>query len=382
MIHRILVNPGTPQAWDIALRPGVNRIGSSQENDFVIDHPSISAQHCEVLVGDTGVRLKDLGSETGTFAGGVPVGELWLQSGQHIQIGAVATMFESRQPTPSAPSVSQPAPGATVFVAGFGSSSAARPAECEPIEPRAAGLDSPGKSLSCGSAESTDRPKKFPVHQAAEREALRRKQFILGTGGTITGCLLGVFVWALLTKVTGTPLLVMAWGVGGAAGFGAHFLAKGGGLPLGIAAATCALAGIIGGDVMAAKLIRTKQANRQAVTAYRSQLEFAKESVRADSPEKIRNLLSQLNQKAPGEITDDQVRSFQTEEQPRFRDFALGKPSKAEFVSEAENKFTQEFDYKEYFLKEDVKSGLFILLFAALAIVTAYKIGSGKPNED
>jgi hypothetical protein len=194
------------------------------------------------------------------------------------------------------------------------------------------------------------------------------------------GSIIGVFIWFLLIKSTGSALLVLAWGVGGSTGAGALLAAKRGGLPLGIAAAICALAAIIYGDCLAAKTIQRQMAGERAIAAYRSQLEFAKEAVRADSPEEFRKLLAQVNQKSPDEITDEQIKTFQNEELPRQRDFALGRPSKAEFASEMETQFANEFNYREYFFKEDVKSGAFIALFTLLGIVTAYKVGSGKTH--
>lgn len=111
MSHRLLINPGTPQAWEIQLKPGVNRIGRGEQNDFQIPHGSISSVHCEIVVSDAGVLLKDLGSTNGTFLNRAPVKEITLQSGQHLQLGAVDMIFESDPPTASsAPSASAPAP--------------------------------------------------------------------------------------------------------------------------------------------------------------------------------------------------------------------------------------------------------------------------------
>src|SRR6266567_3117522 len=36
----------------IELKLGVNRLGRSPDNDFQIEHPTISANHCEVVVAD------------------------------------------------------------------------------------------------------------------------------------------------------------------------------------------------------------------------------------------------------------------------------------------------------------------------------------------
>jgi hypothetical protein len=103
MNYRLLVNPGTPQAWEIQLKPGVNRIGRNEENDFTINHTSVSGSHCEITVSADGVFLKDLGSTNGTFVNRAPVREVWLQPGQHVQFGPVDMTFESASPTPAAP---------------------------------------------------------------------------------------------------------------------------------------------------------------------------------------------------------------------------------------------------------------------------------------
>lgn len=95
MIHRLLINPGTPQSWEIQLKAGPNRIGRREENDHQIEHPSVSGAHCEIVVSDGSVHLKDLGSTNGTFVNRAPVQEILLQSGQHVQLGNVDMIFET-----------------------------------------------------------------------------------------------------------------------------------------------------------------------------------------------------------------------------------------------------------------------------------------------
>lgn len=96
-MNRLLVNPGTPQAWEIALKPGANRIGRSEDNDFTIPHSSVSSSHCEVVVTDDGVFFRDLGSTNGSFVNRARVNESphSLQNGQHIQLGSVDLIFEA-----------------------------------------------------------------------------------------------------------------------------------------------------------------------------------------------------------------------------------------------------------------------------------------------
>ena len=95
MTNRLLVNPGTPQAWEIPLKSGVTRIGRGDQNDCMVNHPSVSSSHCEIVVSSAGVLLKDLGSTNGTFVNRAPVREAVLQSGQHVQLGSVNMLFEA-----------------------------------------------------------------------------------------------------------------------------------------------------------------------------------------------------------------------------------------------------------------------------------------------
>jgi len=119
-----------------------------------------------------------------------------------------------------------------------------------------------------------------------------------------------------------------------------------------------------------------------AAFAYVVELEFAREAVKAETPEDFRKLLAEEDEKSPEEITDAQIKKFQDEELPRLRDLTKGKPSRADYAKNLGAKFADEFDYKEFFLHEDVKSGLFMVLFAVLGIATAYKVASGEEDSD
>jgi hypothetical protein len=110
LMNRLLVNPGTPQAWEIQLKPGANRIGRSEGNDFTINHASVSGSHCEITVSEAGVLLQDLGSTNGSFINRAPTREAWLQSGQHVQFGAVDLTFESDAVPTAAPALAATPP--------------------------------------------------------------------------------------------------------------------------------------------------------------------------------------------------------------------------------------------------------------------------------
>src|SRR5437870_1863835 len=97
-MSRLVVNPDAPEAWAIELQPGTVSLGRSAENNFHIEHPSVSTAHCQVTVSDSGTWLKDLGSTAGTFVDGELVEETKLKAGQIIRMGEIVMRFESDAP--------------------------------------------------------------------------------------------------------------------------------------------------------------------------------------------------------------------------------------------------------------------------------------------
>lgn len=154
MTHRLLVNPGTPQAWEIILKPGVNRIGRGEANDFQVTHASVSGAHCEVVVSSAGVILRDLGSTNGTFINRAATREAVLQSGQHVQLGSVDMIFET---------VGAPAAVAIPVAAA----AAAPPPPPPPVTARPTGLRFSGAAAPVARAVVAT-PVAAPVEEAVE----------------------------------------------------------------------------------------------------------------------------------------------------------------------------------------------------------------------
>jgi hypothetical protein len=102
-MYKLVVNPGTPQAWEIQLKPGVSSIGRNPANNFQINDPSVSGSHCQIVLDDNRAVIKDLGSTNGTFVNGASVQEIELQPGQQVQLGCVAMLFEGGPLPPAAP---------------------------------------------------------------------------------------------------------------------------------------------------------------------------------------------------------------------------------------------------------------------------------------
>jgi DNA segregation ATPase FtsK/SpoIIIE, S-DNA-T family len=92
------VNPGSPTAWEIELKPGANTIGRGFANDFKISDPSVSTSHCQIIIDSGNVIIKDLGSTNGTFVNRAPVSEARLQAGQTVHLGGVEMLFQSDAP--------------------------------------------------------------------------------------------------------------------------------------------------------------------------------------------------------------------------------------------------------------------------------------------
>src|SRR5947207_5714612 len=95
---RLVVNPGSPTAWEIQLKTGANTIGRGFANDFKIADPSVSGSHCQIIVENGNVMIKDLGSTNGTFINRAPVKEAPLEGGQTIHLGGVEMVFQGDAP--------------------------------------------------------------------------------------------------------------------------------------------------------------------------------------------------------------------------------------------------------------------------------------------
>ena len=105
---RILIKTEGLPNRTLDLRLGVNHIGRTPDNDFAIPHTTISSNHCEFIVTNDGVYLRDCESTNGTFINGEPVTEAWLQAGQELRLGDVELYVESTEVTIAIPDYERP----------------------------------------------------------------------------------------------------------------------------------------------------------------------------------------------------------------------------------------------------------------------------------
>jgi pSer/pThr/pTyr-binding forkhead associated (FHA) protein len=94
---RIIVKSNGFEERVIELKLGVNHVGRSPDNDFQIEHATISALHCELSVADAEIIVRDCESTNGTFFGGEQVREARVKPGETFSIGDVELFVESTE---------------------------------------------------------------------------------------------------------------------------------------------------------------------------------------------------------------------------------------------------------------------------------------------
>lgn len=113
---RLLIRSEGFNAQVIHLKLGTNRFGRSPKNDFQLEHPTISALHCEIVLGADGVQVRDCGSTNGTFVDGEPVQEALLSAGQTLHLGDVELFVEETQVSIAIPKFEVPRPAPPVVL--------------------------------------------------------------------------------------------------------------------------------------------------------------------------------------------------------------------------------------------------------------------------
>lgn len=78
----------------VPFKGGRLTIGRDPSNDVVLDDPNVSRFHAELIGGDDGVELVDLGSRNGTRVDGRTVERAQLEPGSELGIGPFRVVFE------------------------------------------------------------------------------------------------------------------------------------------------------------------------------------------------------------------------------------------------------------------------------------------------
>lgn len=83
------------------LKADKTTIGRVDDNSFQIPEPSVSSHHCEVLLRDKDVVVKDLNSTNGSYINGEKISESVLKVGQILRLGQVEMRLETGAPAPA-----------------------------------------------------------------------------------------------------------------------------------------------------------------------------------------------------------------------------------------------------------------------------------------
>ncbi len=68
-------------------------VGRGQESSIFLDDVTVSRKHAEILHGDRGYRIRDVGSLNGTYVNRVRVDAVDLRNGDEIQVGKYRFRF-------------------------------------------------------------------------------------------------------------------------------------------------------------------------------------------------------------------------------------------------------------------------------------------------
>lgn len=99
MAKLIFTDPNhASQVYELTLEK--TTVGRSEQNTLVIRDGSVSGVHCEILLNDPEVIVRDLGSHNGTFVNGARLTnqQAQLKAGQTVRFGVVEARLELNEP--------------------------------------------------------------------------------------------------------------------------------------------------------------------------------------------------------------------------------------------------------------------------------------------
>jgi len=113
---RLLKTNGAGEPEVLELNLGVNQFGRDPESHFPINHPTVSTQHCELVLTADGVLLRDVGSTNGTFVNDALVKQAVLQAGQKLRLGDVEFLVDTTDVRIAIPEIERPVPAPPVVL--------------------------------------------------------------------------------------------------------------------------------------------------------------------------------------------------------------------------------------------------------------------------
>lgn len=113
---RLLRKDGVGESEVLELNLGLNCFGRNPENHFAINHATVSAHHCDIILTAEAVLLRDCNSTNGTFLNGQAVQQAVLAAGQTLRLGDIEFLIETTDVTIAIPKIERPLPAPPVVL--------------------------------------------------------------------------------------------------------------------------------------------------------------------------------------------------------------------------------------------------------------------------
>jgi DNA-binding NtrC family response regulator len=88
----VVEGPGSGKHWESS--EGRCTIGSHQSCELMVEDSTVSRFHCEIIVDQSGPRVRDLDSRNGTIVDGVRVLGAYLRGGSLLRLGRTVARFQ------------------------------------------------------------------------------------------------------------------------------------------------------------------------------------------------------------------------------------------------------------------------------------------------
>jgi len=148
----LVVADGANRGKAIVFRGPVFLVGRDPACQLRAASEDVSRRHCEILVADGDVMVRDLGSRNGTFVNGADIGDevVWLKNGDWLEVGPLRFVVRITAPEPEAaaePTVEVEATAADAMAADAGADAEAPTRLIAPAPASPPSLRPPAKAV-------------------------------------------------------------------------------------------------------------------------------------------------------------------------------------------------------------------------------------------
>lgn len=86
---RLVIHSGAHKGGELELQRGSNFLGRAEGNDFTLDDPTVSSRHCEIIVAEMTIQVRDLDSTNGTFIDNRRIRNSEIHNGEILMLGSM-----------------------------------------------------------------------------------------------------------------------------------------------------------------------------------------------------------------------------------------------------------------------------------------------------